>query len=76
MIWVGTGPPSDSTMSGLDQGSGLDERRLASDWAVAMPSRGVSEPVSGMYPARCYRIDEDWANQAALEHSGHRYRCI
>ena len=42
MLWVGTGPPSDSSVPGLEASTGPDERRLAGDWAVAMPSRGVS----------------------------------
>jgi len=42
MIWIGTSPPSESSIPGVDEGVGPEEKRLASDWAVAMPSRGVS----------------------------------
>ncbi|WWC89521.1 uncharacterized protein L201_004445 [Kwoniella dendrophila CBS 6074] len=35
MIWVGTGSPSDSSESVI-----VSEKKIASDWAVAMPSRG------------------------------------
>ncbi|WWD02785.1 hypothetical protein V865_000827 [Kwoniella europaea PYCC6329] len=39
MIWVGTGTPSDpNTMGG--GGVIVSEKKLANDWAVAMPSRG------------------------------------
>lgn len=49
---MGTGPPTDG--SGSIGGGGLDEdaavavgeKRLASDWAVAMPARGVSDPLA------------------------------
>jgi len=44
MIWIGTGGPSDSILAGMDEAAGPDEKRLAGDWAVAMPSRGVSVP--------------------------------
>ncbi|WVW83701.1 hypothetical protein I302_105722 [Kwoniella bestiolae CBS 10118] len=35
MIWVGTGSPSDTS-----EGVIVSEKKLANDWAVAMPSRG------------------------------------
>ena len=46
MIWVGTAPATGSL--GVDEddeageGSTKLDRRLGSDWAVAMPARGVS----------------------------------
>lgn len=52
-IWVGTGRPSGLTSDGAGSGAGLealeqaeaaggDAKRISADWAVAMPSRGVS----------------------------------
>ena len=43
-IWVGTGKPStpgQAGILGLDEAAGPEEKRLAGDWAVAMPSYGV-----------------------------------
>ncbi|WVR07208.1 hypothetical protein IAU60_004249 [Kwoniella sp. DSM 27419] len=40
MIWVGTGPPTDASGFGASSASGPSEKKLASDWSVAMPSRG------------------------------------
>ena len=42
MIWIGAGEPSDSSISGVEANLAPSARRLAGDWAVAMPSRGVS----------------------------------
>jgi proteasome assembly chaperone 4 len=53
LIWAGTGAPtatttSDKNTSKTDEGEEvvveLGERRLASEWGVAMPSRGVGSP--------------------------------
>lgn len=49
-IWVGTGSPSSGAgiIPGLDVDSGAEgtygavDKRLAAEWGVAMPSRGVS----------------------------------
>ncbi|CAD6572453.1 MAG: hypothetical protein TREMPRED_000548 [Tremellales sp. Tagirdzhanova-0007] len=46
MIWVGAGEPSDPTMPGVEANVGPSEKRLAGDWAVAMPARG-NIPVTG-----------------------------
>jgi hypothetical protein len=48
LIWVGTGQPTESSTSG--EMIMPNEKKLAQDWAVAMPPRGVSTPfgTSGM----------------------------
>ncbi|WVF71638.1 hypothetical protein IAT40_006446 [Kwoniella sp. CBS 6097] len=44
IVWVGTGTTSDtqvgSSSIGGSSGVGVGEKKLASDWSVAMPSRG------------------------------------
>ncbi|KAL1405427.1 hypothetical protein Q8F55_009058 [Vanrija albida] len=41
LVWVGTGgPATDDDEDGAGAGGGEKNKRLASDWAVAMPSRG------------------------------------
>lgn len=46
MVWVGTGGPGGSGDDDRDGGEGSGEadsgRRIAAEWAVAMPSAGVS----------------------------------
>ncbi|WWC61682.1 uncharacterized protein I303_104267 [Kwoniella dejecticola CBS 10117] len=50
MIWIGTGSPSDP-ISGTDNVI-VGERKIAGDWAVAMPSRGnISVTATPVYRA-------------------------
>ena len=56
LIWVGTGQPTSingiggttSQAAGTQEDLAVGERKLAGEWAVAMPSRGVSLGEGGL----------------------------
>jgi hypothetical protein len=51
LIWVGTAPSTSGASDLGEEGGQVGEKRLAADWAVSMPARGVR-----YFPPRRLRV--------------------